>query len=231
MAVPFRDRAEGGRVLARELDAYANRSDVLVLGLPRGGVPVAYQVATALRVPLDVFVVRKIGMPGHEEFAMGAIASGGARLLNADVIEDYGVPPMEVERTIAVETRELTRRELLYRGDRSFPDLTGKTVILVDDGLATGSSMRVAVKALRQDGPAAIVVAVPVAASETCEAFRDVSDEIVCAVTPEPFFAVGMWYEDFSQTSDEEVRDLLERARREENAAARETGRARAPIR
>lgn len=210
---PFRNRADAGRALARELPSYAGRSDVIVLALPRGGVPVAFEVARALGAPLDVFVVRKLGLPRQSELAMGAIASGGARLLSEDVIRMYGVTPAEIERVTASESRELERRELEYRGDREFPDLAGKTVILVDDGLATGSSMRVAVKALRQENPAEIIVAVPVAAAETCEAFRDVTDDIVCAVTPEPFHAVGLWYEDFSQTSDDEVHDLLARAR------------------
>jgi len=231
MAVPFRDRTEAGRRLARELSDYAGRSDIIVLGLPRGGVPVAYEVARALGAPLDVFVVRKIGLPQHEELAMGAIASGGARVLSEDVIRMYGVSRDDIERVTAVESRELARRERQYRGDRPFPDLSGKTVILVDDGLATGSSMRVAVLALRQEKPKAIVVAVPVAAAETCEAFRDVSDDIVCAITPEPFYAVGLWYEDFSQTSDEEVHDLLDRARKSLGTTTRDTGRTDASIR
>jgi len=231
MAVPFRDRTEAGRQLARELSDYVGRSDIIVLGLPRGGVPVAYEVARALGAPLDVFVVRKIGLPQHEELAMGAIASGGARVLSEDVIRMYGVSRDDIERVTAVESRELARRERQYRGDRPFPDLSGKTVILVDDGLATGSSMRVAVLALRQEKPKAIVVAVPVAAAETCEAFRDVSDDIVCAITPEPFYAVGLWYEDFSQTSDEEVHDLLDRARKSLGTTTRDTGRTDASIR
>lgn len=231
MATPFRDRAEAGRRLARELSRYAGRSDVIVLALPRGGVPVAYEVARALGAPLDVLVVRKLGLPQHEELAMGAIASGGARLLSEDVIRVYGVSRDDIERVTATESRELTRRERQYRGDRPFPDVTGKTVVLVDDGLATGSSMRVAVKALRQEKPKAIVVAVPVAAPETCEALRDVSDDVVCAVTPEPFYAVGLWYEDFSQTSDEEVHDLLDRARQTLGSMTRDTGGSDASIR
>lgn len=231
MATPFRDRPEAGRRLARELSRYAGRSDVIVLALPRGGVPVAYEVARALAAPLDVLVVRKLGLPQHEELAMGAIASGGARLLSEDVIRVYGVSRDDIERVTATESRELTRRERQYRGDRPFPDVTGKTVVLVDDGLATGSSMRVAVKALRQEKPKAIVVAVPVAAPETCEALRDVSDDVVCAVTPEPFYAVGLWYEDFSQTSDEEVHDLLDRARKTLGSMTRDTGGSDASIR
>lgn len=216
----FRDRAEAGRRLARELVGYAGRTDLIVLALPRGGVPVGFEVARALGAPLDVFVVRKLGLPHHEELAMGAIASGGARLLSDDVIEAYGITADEIERVSASELRELARRESQYRGDRRFPDLGGRTVILVDDGLATGSSMRVAVQALRQKRPAGIVVAVPVAAVETCEAFRDLVEDIVCAETPEPFYAVGLWYEDFSQTTDEEVHELLARARTAPHASA-----------
>jgi len=209
----FRNRTDAGRRLARELAEYAGRDDVLVLALPRGGVPVGYEIARALGAPLDVFVVRKLGLPFHEELAMGAIASGGARLISRDVVAMYGVTPDDIERVTREETLELERRERRYRGDRPFPSLSGKTVILVDDGLATGSSMRVAVGALRQEKPARIVVAVPVAAPETCDAFREIADDIVCAATPDPFYAVGMWYDDFSQTTDAEVHDLLERAR------------------
>jgi putative phosphoribosyl transferase len=208
----FRDRHDAGRRLAEHLRAYANRPDVIVLALPRGGVPVGYEVATALNVPLDVFVVRKLGLPWHEELAMGALASGGVRILDDDLIRVARVSPEDVERVVAAEQAELERREKQYRGDRPFPDLTGKTVILVDDGLATGSTMRAAVAALRQEGPRNVVVAVPVAAPETCDAFRGIADEIVCAATPEPFYAVGLWYEDFSQTTDEEVHAALDRA-------------------
>jgi predicted phosphoribosyltransferase len=213
MAARFQNREEAGRQLAAELKAYAGQPDVIVLALPRGGVPVAYEVVRALGAPLDVFVVRKLGLPGHEEFAMGAIASGGMRLLNERVVRAAGLTPAQVERVTAAEQAELERREQSYRGDRPFPDLTGRTVILVDDGLATGATMRAAVAALRQEGPARIVVAVPVSAPETCDAFRDVADAVICALTPEPFYAVGLWYEDFSQTTDAEVHDLLERAR------------------
>ena len=217
----FPDRQAAGQYLAQELREYAGRPDTIVLALPRGGVPVGYEVARALRVPLDVFVVRKLGLPWHEELAMGAIASGGVRLMNDEVVAMSGVGREDIERVTAVERAELERRERRYRGDRPFPDLRGKTVILVDDGLATGSTMKAAVSALRQEEPAKIVVAVPVAAAETCEAFRNVADDIVCATTPEPFYAVGMWYDDFSQTSDDEVHELLDRARTPSRSEAR----------
>ena len=216
----FRDRSDAGRVLAAELAAFANRPDVIVLALPRGGVPVAYEVARALHAPLDVFLVRKLGLPGQEEFAMGAIASGGVRLLNEEVIRAYGISDAEIESVAEAEERELARREELYRDGRPPPPLAGRTVILIDDGLATGSSMRAAVLALREEHPARIIVAVPVAAAEVCDEFRGEVDEIVCAATPHPFYAVGLWYEDFSQTTDEEVHDLLERARRADPARA-----------
>src|SRR4051812_48324710 len=208
----FRNRAEAGRLLAGRLRQYAGRDDVVVLGLPRGGVPVAFEVARALGAPLDVFLVRKLGVPGHEELALGAIATGGVRLLNPDVVRGLGVPPHVIDQVTATELAELERREREYRGDRPPPDVRGKTVILIDDGLATGASMRAAVAALRQEKPARIVVAVPIAAPTTCEEFEDEVDEVVCARTPEPFYAVGLWYEDFSQTTDEEVRELLRRA-------------------
>jgi predicted phosphoribosyltransferase len=205
----FQDRREAGRMLASRLSAYADRPDVVVLALPRGGVPVAYEVAKALHARMDVFLVRKLGVPGHEEYAMGAMASGGVRVLNRDVVEALHIPSEVVEQVMAREQRELERREREYRGDRPFPDLRGKTVILVDDGLATGSTMLAAVMALRQKQPARIVVAVPVGSPETCDAFRDHVDEIVCAITPDPLYGVGLWYTDFSQTSDDEVRKLL----------------------
>jgi putative phosphoribosyl transferase len=208
----FRDRHDACRRLADRLPAYANRSDVIVLALPRGGVPVGFEVASALAAPFDVFIVRKLGLPWHEELAMGAIASGGVRVLDRDLIRVARVSDEDVERVTATEQAELERRERQYRGDRAFPDLRGKTVILIDDGLATGSTMRAAVEALRLEGPARIIVAVPVAAPETCGAFKDIADDIICAETPEPFHAVGLWYEDFSQTTDEEVHDLLERS-------------------
>ncbi len=214
MIARFQNRPDAGRRLAAELAAYAHRPDVIVLALPRGGVPVGYEVARGLDASLDVFVVRKLGLPWQEELAMGALASGGVRILDENLIRIAHVSAEDLRRVTEVEQAELARRERQYRGERPFPDIAGKTVILVDDGLATGSTMRAAVAALRLERPARIVVAVPVAAPETCAAFRDVADEIVCAETPEPFHAVGLWYEDFSQTSDTEVHELLERARR-----------------
>jgi predicted phosphoribosyltransferase len=207
----YRDRREAGKSLAELLKEYAGRDDVVVLGLPRGGVPVAYEVAKALGAPLDVFTVRKLGVPGNPELAMGAIATGGVVVLDQRLIQLLGIDRSQVEQAVAAESRELERREAVYRGNRGPPDLTGKTVILVDDGLATGSTMRAAAIAVREPNPARIVVAVPVAAEETCDAFRDVVDEIVCGVTPRPFHAVGLWYDEFGQTSDEEVRELLAR--------------------
>jgi len=218
---PYRDRAEAGRHLAEKLIAYADRSDVLVLALPRGGVPVAYEVARALDAPLDVILVRKLGVPGHEELAMGAIASGGMRLLNESVVRGLRISPEAIDRVTEAEQAELERREREYRDDRPAPDLRGKSVIVIDDGLATGASMRAAVVALRRQRPARLVVAVPVAAASTCEEFRYEVDEVVCAFTPEPFHAVGLWYEDFSQTTDEEVRVLLDRAARAHDLARR----------
>jgi predicted phosphoribosyltransferase len=208
----FADRTEAGRFLASKLKEYADHPDVLVLALPRGGVPVAFEVARALHAPLDVFLVRKLGLPGHEEFAMGAIASGGVRVLNEDVVRALRIPENVIEVVAAAEKRQLEERERLYRGDRPPPDVRGRTVILVDDGLATGSTMRAAVLALRQQGAARIVVAVPVGAPETCAEFEQEADDVICARMPEPFYAVGLWYGDFSQTTDEEVRDRLERA-------------------
>lgn len=208
----FRNRRDAGRYLASKLMKYAGRSDVLVLGLPRGGVPVAFEVARALRAPLDIFLVRKLGLPGHEELAMGAIASGGVRVLNEHVVRNLGVSEDTLAAVAAAEQKELVRREQLYRGDRSTPDVRGRTIILIDDGLATGSTMRAAVAALRRREPARIVVAVPVGAPETCAEFQEEADEAICARMPEPFYAVGAWYRDFSQTTDEEVRELLEQA-------------------
>ena len=216
----YRDRTEAGQYLASQLGGYANRPDVLVMALPRGGVPVAFEVARVLRAPLDIFLVRKLGVPGHEELAMGAIATGGVRVLNEDTVRYLSIPGEVIDAVAADEQRELERRERLYRGEHPAPDVRGKTVILVDDGLATGSTMRAAANALRQQKPARIVVGVPVSAPATCDEFRDEVDEIVCAATPEPFQAVGLWYKDFSQTTDEEVRELLARA------AAREQSRA-----
>lgn len=211
MGTRFHDRVDAGRRLAGELSEYARRPDLLVLALPRGGVPVGYEVARELGAPLDVFLVRKLGVPGQEELAMGAIATGGVRVLNDRVIEMLHVPDRVIDAVAEKERRELERRAAQYRGDRPEPEVRGRTVILVDDGLATGSTMRAAAEALKHEGAERLVVAVPVAPPETCEAFRSEVDEIVCAVTPEPFYGVGMWYEDFSQTTDEEVRALLDR--------------------
>jgi predicted phosphoribosyltransferase len=207
----FENRAQAGRVLAARLSAYANRDDVIVLALPRGGVPVGFEVARILAAPLDVFVVRKLGVPGYEELAMGAIATGGVRFLNADMINVLGLSDAVVEATTASERRELERRERRYRGGLPPPDVRGQTVILVDDGLATGSTMRAAVEALQRLDPARIVVAVPVADPTTCEELAAEADEVVCARTPRQFRAVGLWYTDFSQTTDDEVRNLLQR--------------------
>jgi putative phosphoribosyl transferase len=208
----FRNRREAGRVLARRLQRYPQSPGPLVLALPRGGVPVAYEVAQALRAPLDVFLVRKLGVPGAEELAMGALASGGVRVLNQPVIEQLKLPWRAIEQVTAREQAELQRREHAYRNHRPPPDVKNKTVILVDDGLATGASMRAAVQALKQMGPARLVVAVPVAAAETCAALRVVADEVICAFTPKDFEGVGKWYEDFSPTTDDEVRELLNSA-------------------
>jgi erythromycin esterase-like protein/predicted phosphoribosyltransferase len=205
----FRDRSEAGRLLAAKLTAYANRPDVLVLGLPRGGVPVAYEVAQALGAPLDVFVVRKLGVPGYEELAMGAVATGGVRVLNDQLVRRLGIPGALIDTVASQERQELARRERLYREGRPPPDVRGRTVILVDDGLATGATMHAAIEALRQLQPARIVVAVPTASPEACEEMRAKVDDVICAITPEPFEAVGRWYQDFSQTTDEEVRGLL----------------------
>ncbi|MEA3407639.1 MAG: phosphoribosyltransferase [Chloroflexota bacterium] len=209
---PFADRTSAGQQLARELLYYAGREDVVILGLPRGGVPVAFEVAKALKAPLDVFVVRKLGVPGNPELAMGAIASGGVRVLNEDVVRTLGISEQDIERVTAIEHEELERREKSYRGARPEVDVKDKTVILVDDGLATGATMRAAVNALRERDPERIVVAVPTAPPETCAEFEDVADEIICLITPRPFFGVGGSYRDFSQTSDERVRALLDEA-------------------
>lgn len=205
----FADRREAGTVLADRLKQFAGRGDVVVLALPRGGVPVGYEVAQVLGARLDVFVVRKLGLPGHPELAMGAIASGDVRVLNEDVLELYPVPKGAIDAVTRTERLELARRERAYRDGRPLVPIEGRTVVLVDDGLATGSTMRAAVLAVRRLRPARVVVAVPVGARETCQALREVADEVVCAFTPEPFRAVGLWYADFSQTTDEEVRQLL----------------------
>jgi putative phosphoribosyl transferase len=208
--LPFRDRAQAGQLLSRKLRTYADRPDVIVLGLPRGGVAVAREVARSLRVPLDVFLVRKLGAPGQEELAMGAIATGGVRVLNDDVVRALRISPHVIEAVTAKEARELMRRERLYREGRPALQLAGRTVILVDDGLATGSTMRAAVAALHQAKPASIVAAVPIAAAPTCQELAAEVDQIMCLHTPEPFYSVGFWYEDFSQATDAEIRDLLE---------------------
>jgi putative phosphoribosyl transferase len=211
----FQNRSEAGQYLATRLANFANRDEVLVLALPRGGVPVAYEVAKALHAPLDIYLVRKLGVPGQEELAMGAIASGGVRVLNEDVVKYLRIPKSVIDLVAENELEELERREHAYRGNRPEPNVREKTVILVDDGLATGSTMRAAAEALRQQQPARIVVAVPVSAPQTCDEYRMGVDEIVCAVTPEPFYGVGQWYIDFSQTTDEEVRELLAKAQAE----------------
>jgi putative phosphoribosyl transferase len=217
---PYRDRTKAGQYLAKKLAGYAGRPDVIVLALPRGGVPVAYEVARALGAPLDVFLVRKLGVPGHEELAMGAIASGGLVLLNEEMVRALGIGRSLINEVISTQRAELERRDRQYRGDRPPPDMRGKTVTLIDDGLATGASMRAAVATLRQQHPARTVVAVPIAAPSTCAELGEEVDEIVCARTPEPFRAVGLWYEDFTQTTDDEVRDLLRRARESRDTAS-----------
>jgi putative phosphoribosyl transferase len=205
----FHDRREAGQLLARQLTQFKGRNDVIVLALPRGGVPVAFEIARELRAPLDVFVVRKLGVPWQPELAMGAIAGKGTEVLNGDVVTAYNIPPHVIRAVAEREGQELQRRLQQYRGNRPFPDLVGRTVILVDDGLATGSSMRAGINALKQERPKAIVVAVPVAAAQTCQELSSEVDAVVCLYTPPDFSAVGRWYEDFSQTTDEEVHDLL----------------------
>ena len=208
----FSDRRDAGLLLAKKLAGYANDPNVVVLGLPRGGIPVAWEIARALGAPLDAFEVRKLGVPGHEELAMGAIGSGGALYLNTEAIDALGISPEQIDRVVALEKRELERREKLYRDSRPRPNLTGKTAILVDDGIATGSSMQAAIASLRRHHPARIVVAIPVAPAESLDEFRAEVDEVVCWTTPEPFYAVGAAYADFAQVSDDEVRALLEQA-------------------
>ena len=206
----FRNRRDAGAQLAARLSRFASDPNIVVLGLPRGGVPVAFEVARALDAPLDVFLVRKLGVPGHRELAMGAIASGGARVLNQDVLDRIQVASNTIDLVAAAELAELERQERLYRGASPFPDLKDKTVIVVDDGLATGSTMRAAVQAIRKSDPAWVVVAVPVGAAETCQQLRYDADQVICLSAPEAFYAVSAWYEDFSQTTDEEVRNLLD---------------------
>jgi putative phosphoribosyl transferase len=208
---PFRDRREAGRVLASRLKKYAGRNDVVVLALPRGGVPVAFEVAEALGAPLDIFLVRKLGTPGHRELAMGAIASGGIRVINDDVVRWLGISPEQIDAVAREEQRELERRQQAYLEGRAPQPLEGRIVVLVDDGLATGSTMRAAAEAVRQRNPAQVIVAVPVGAPETCREMAAVADEVICAQTPEPFSAVGQWYLNFDQTTDEEVMDLIHR--------------------
>lgn len=211
----FKDRRDAGRKLAQKLKDYAGRKDVIVLALPRGGVPVAYEVSKALNVLMDIFIVRKLGWPGHEEMAIGAIASGGVRVLNQDIVQYLNIPEALIDAVAQRELRELERREHAYRGDRPPLDVKDRTVIIVDDGLATGASMRAAVAGVSAHHPARIVIAVPTAAPETCESLKDEVDEVICATTPEPFYGVSRWYENFSQTTDEEVRTLLQEANRQ----------------
>jgi putative phosphoribosyl transferase len=208
----FIDRRHAGRVLASRLTNYAGRDDVIVLALPRGGVPVAYEVASALGVPMDIFLVRKLGTPGHRELAMGAIASGGVRVLNEDVVRWYGISEAAIEHIAREEQEELARRERAYRDDRPAPDLANRIVILIDDGLATGSTMRAAAHAVRAQRPARVVIAVPVGAPQTCSELAAIADEVICVNTPEPFSAVGQWYLNFDQTDDTEVRELLRKS-------------------
>ncbi|WP_026103576.1 phosphoribosyltransferase [Pseudanabaena sp. PCC 6802] len=205
----FQNRTEAGKLLADRLKEYTNRPGGLVLGLPRGGVPVAFEVAQALDLPLDICLVRKLGVPGHKELAMGAIASGGVRVLNYDVVSWLGISGKTIDGVAAKELRELQRRDRAYRGDRPSPDVRDRTVILVDDGLATGSTMRAAITVLKSQQPQQIIVAVPVAPLETCNELQAEVDKLVCLITPEPFYAIGLWYEDFAQTTDDEVRKLL----------------------
>jgi putative phosphoribosyl transferase len=205
----FPNRTAAGKQLADRLQLYADRPDVLVLGLPRGGLPVAYEVATALHAPLDICLVRKLGVPGHKELAMGAIASGGVRVMNNDVIAGLRISQQDIEKVATRELQELHRRDRAYRGDRPQPDIADRTVILVDDGIATGSTMRSAIATLKPQHPAALIVAIPVAAPEAYNELKTEADEVVCLMTPKPFYAIGLWYKNFSQTTDEEVRKLL----------------------
>ena len=208
----FIDRQDAGVILAKQLTDYANQSNAIVLALPRGGVPVAYEVAVALSIPLDIFIVRKLGVPGYEELAMGAIASGGTVIFNEPLIHKLNLDQYSIDAVLQSEQKELVRREHLYRGNRSFPALSGKTIILVDDGIATGATMRAAVAALRKHKPASIIIAVPVAARESCEEMVKLVDKIICPLQPINFHAVGLWYENFSQTTDSEVIELLEKS-------------------
>jgi putative phosphoribosyl transferase len=211
MLLPYKNRSQAGRELAKALQPCANRPDVLILALPRGGVPVAYEVAKALNIPLDLMLVRKLGLPGHEELAIGAIATGGIRVLNTEVIEGMAISEAQIERIAAAELQELRRRERAYRGERPNAEVQGHGVILIDDGLATGATMQAAIAAIRQQRPAEILVAVPVAPKDTVALLRDQADAVICPATPEPFLGVGRWYEDFTQITDAEVRELLGR--------------------
>jgi predicted phosphoribosyltransferase len=226
MLTPLHNRTEAGRKLGLKLLRYANRGDVLVLGVPRGGVPVAFEVARALAAPLDVFIVRKLGAPGYHELAMGAIASGGARVINEDVVASLGIPHFAIERTIVIEEEEIDRREKAYRGRRPAIDIRGRVAILVDDGMATGASMLVAVKALRSLGPARIVVASGVSSQSACSAVSEVADECVCVLEPDDLGAISPWYDEFDQTGDQEVCSLLAKADERPRLRARNTHRA-----
>lgn len=210
----YLDRQEAGQVLAKELHDYSDRSDVLVLALPRGGVPVAFEIAMALHVPLDVFIVRKLGVPGHSELAMGALAMGNITVFNDDIIRQLNISQADIDAVIHKENIELKRREIAYRDEIAFPSIQGKTIILVDDGIATGATMRAAIKALRKQHPASIIVAVPVADYQMCENLKSMVDKLICPLRPTNFYAVGAWYDDFSQTEDEEVFTLLKEARK-----------------
>jgi predicted phosphoribosyltransferase len=207
----FHDRIDAGKMLANDLKEFANLPDTIVLALPRGGVPVAYEIAKTISAPLDVFIVRKLGVPDHEELAMGAIASGGTIVFNNDILNQFHIPETAINRVIQAEEKELNRRELSYRRNRPFPALAGKTIILVDDGIATGATMRAAIQALRKHEPATIIVAVPVAANSTCKEIQKLVDQLICLISPTEFNAVGQWYDDFPQTTDEEVDALLNR--------------------
>lgn len=220
MEKPLKDRAAAGRLLAEKLTAYANREDVIVLGLPRGGVPVAFEIAKRLNAPLDVFIVRKLGVPWQQELAMGAVATGGVRVLNDDVVRAYGISDDEIALVEVTEQKELARRERVYRGERPALDVSGRTVVLADDGIATGTTMRAALAALRKLQPARLVVAVAVAPLSAYDELKAEADEVICLLTPEAFYAISMWYERFAQTTDEEVRELLARATERKRASA-----------
>jgi len=225
MRTVFQNRMEAGQLLATKLARYANRKDVIVLGLPRGGVPVAYEVARALNAPLDVFIVRKLGVPNHRELAMGAIATGGVRVINEGVVESLGLSQLTIDAVAAEEQKELTRRETAYRGDRPAPTIHGRTVLLIDDGIATGSTMRAAIQAVSKQSPARLVVAVPTMAASSYRQFELLVDELIALMTPEDFHAVGQWYEDFGQTTDEEVTHLLASASHVSEAPSGPAGR------